>query len=126
MMIDPAEERVLRAKYLDWCSAKVADRFLELTPEEIYDLAHRPSSGVAVEGGVIGAAVARRETPAASSFPGSGEGEPGLMYRALVARVTEVLAARLGLPPFEEWVTLYRAAPDRYEAELLGLWRERV
>jgi hypothetical protein len=126
MMIDPAEERVLRAKYLDWCSAKVADRFLELTPEEIYDLAHCPSSGVAGEGGVVGTAVARREAPAALSFPGSGEGEPGLVYRALVERVTEVLTARLGLPPFEEWVAMYRAAPDRYEAELLGLWRERV
>jgi len=43
-----------------------------------------------------------------------------------VERVTEVLTARLGLPPFEEWVAMYRAAPDRYEAELLGLWRERV
>ena len=38
-------ERILRAKYLDWCSARVADRFLALTPDEIYELAEQATRG---------------------------------------------------------------------------------
>lgn len=36
---DPADERVLRAKYFDWCSARVAERFVSLDVKEIYQLA---------------------------------------------------------------------------------------
>ena len=40
-----AEERVLRAKYLDWCSARVANRIFTLPPDRIYDLAQRAGAG---------------------------------------------------------------------------------
>lgn len=143
MKYDPgAEDRVLRAKYLDWCSAKVADRFLELTPDQIYDLAHPTSPGETGRRHEAAAgdraaeptiAVERVSSSAASSFPAGplpalsqvqteGEPEAGLVFRALVERVTEALAARLELPTFQEWAAAYRAAPDRYEQELLGLW----
>lgn len=33
------EERELRVKYVDWCSARVAEHLLELSPEEAFDIA---------------------------------------------------------------------------------------
>lgn len=142
MAIEPADERILRAKYLDWCSARVADRFLELTPDQIYDLAHRPTardSADAADAAAVpgaGAAEASRSVPAVESSvstseaPGRGAveaaAEAGVNYGLLVARVTEVLAARLGLPSFEEWVSAYRKAPEQFEGELLGLWQREV
>lgn len=104
-------ERVLRAKYLDWCSAQVADHFLALSPDEIFELAERASQ----EGG-------------ATPDRGSGaltEGADELSsYRAVVARVTEVLTLQLELPTFDEWMELYRSNREAVEARLLGFWRD--
>lgn len=149
----PAEERILRAKYLDWCSARVADRFLALTPEQIYDLAHRPEARderFAVEGADLesSTAVGGGPTEGGGSMEGSGptaaggrpagpvrvggpapetdSGEAVVDYRTLVTRVTEALASGLGLPSFEAWRAAYAADPAQYEAELLGLWREET
>lgn len=103
------KDRVLRAKYLDWCSARIAARFLELTPEEIYELAE----------------VASRDDPeslrGAVVYPGSGD---EVLFRRLVGQVTESLAAALRLPTLEDWTRAYEAEPGRYESELLGFWRE--
>ncbi|HEX7119232.1 MAG TPA: hypothetical protein VF212_10615 [Longimicrobiales bacterium] len=144
MVNEPADEPILRAKYLDWCSARVVDRFLELTPDQIYQLAHEhswretahtaggaravttPPGGTAGIAGT-GAGAAPFVVPG-----GHGAGEPvaggraldgGESYRELVARVTEVLAARIGLPSFEAWVAEYERAPEQFDAELLGLWK---
>ena len=38
-------ERVLRAKYLDYCSSQVAERLLLLSPDEIYVLAQEEFRG---------------------------------------------------------------------------------
>jgi hypothetical protein len=105
-----SEERVIRAKYLDWCSARIAERFLQLTPEEIYDLAETASRGD--EESLRGAVV----------VPVRGEEMP---FRWMVGRVTEALAVSLRLPTLEEWRADYRATPERYESELLGFWREQ-
>lgn len=139
MTSDPADERILRAKYLDWCSARVADRFLELTPEQIYDLAHVPSwrdpaSAVGAAPRSVGVAPGVPPAPGAApsatgsepTAPGGGEPDGRLNYQVLVARVTEVLAARLGLPSFEEWAAAYRKRPEQYEEELLGFWQREV
>ena len=40
-----ADDRILRAKYLDWCSARVAEQFLRLTPDQIYELAQHAATG---------------------------------------------------------------------------------
>jgi hypothetical protein len=145
MTNDPAGERILRAKYLDWCSAKVADRFLELTPDQIYELAHWRSgdgtgpmpvptgtgeappflSTAAVEPPPLSAA-GSPVAPAALSYPAGAAAEGGAVYLALVERVAEVLAARLQLPPFEEWATAYREFPEPFDQELLGLWRDEA
>ncbi|MBI4408588.1 MAG: hypothetical protein HY561_02690 [Gemmatimonadetes bacterium] len=103
MEADGGGEPVLRAKYLDWCSARVADRFLQLTPEQIYELAQTAS---------------RTGSPSGADFVGNSA-----PYRVLVERVTEVLASHIGLPPFEEWAEAYRQEPQRYDAELLGFWK---
>jgi len=123
-MAPPADDEVLRAKYLDWCSARLADRFLALSPDEIYELAERASHGredapVAFGAFDAGAALPERSHSLADAAVKEPEN-----FRNLIARVTEVLAETL--PTFETWLVGYRADPARYEEELLGFWREGV
>jgi hypothetical protein len=106
---DPGQERVLRAKYLDWCSARVADHFLALSPDEIFELAER----AAETDGKVGS------HPLSASWS-----EDPSSYRAVVERVTGVLADQLDLPTFEAWLELYRSDPAGVESELLGFWKE--
>lgn len=98
------DERVgstLRAKYLDWCSARITERFLALEPEEIYEMA--------------------RPAESAEAGRSSSGGEDS--YRVLVQRVTESLLERMSLPGFEEWSRLYAEEPSRYDGEMLGFWK---
>ncbi|MGQ0813797.1 MAG: hypothetical protein ACT4O1_04970 [Gemmatimonadota bacterium] len=94
------DDGVLRAKYHDWCSAQIAERFLALSPDEIYQLAER-ATGSAETAGPL---------PPLSS--------------ATVARVTEVLADEMELPTFEEWAAAYSEAPDEFDSEMLGFWKD--
>ena len=89
-------EAVLRAKYLDYCSAQVAEVLLRLSPDEIFVLAQE-------------AAKARGEEAAPS-------------YDSMVEMATVRIYRQLELPPFEEWVVQYREDPARFESEILGLW----
>lgn len=91
---------LLRAKYLDYCSAQIADLLVYLTPDEIYLIAHRAQS--------------------------EEEGERSLGYAEMVQVATGWLARRVALPPFEVWVEDYVAHPERYEAYLMGLWRSEM
>jgi len=91
---------VLQAKYLDYCSAQVADLLLYLSPDEIYLLAQR----------------AHREE--------GGVGE--LSYVEMVRIATDWLSGKVALPPFDVWVVDYRAHPDRYEEYFMGLWETEV
>ncbi|HSJ09752.1 MAG TPA: hypothetical protein VK928_07545 [Longimicrobiales bacterium] len=107
-------ERELRAKYLDWCSAQVADQFLALSPDEIFELAERAArEDEAVPGRSI------------ASVPGDPM-EDLSSYRSLVELVTEVLAQQMSLPLYEEWLELYRSSPESVESQLLGFWREHM
>ena len=131
------QQRILRAKYLDWCSAKIAERFLALSPDEIYELAERASHG------------ATTAPDPAGSFPSSASAsspdpdwraaldqtitavvddstEESVPFRALIARVTEVLADELELPTLEEWSAAYSEAPEEFDPDMLGFWREAV
>jgi len=103
---ESGDERVLRAKYLDWCSARLADRFVRLTPEEIYALAERAEQEDARDASEATAAV-----------------EP-LAFQSLVERVTAALTSELSLPTFEEWAQAYREDATRFDDELSGLWRD--
>jgi hypothetical protein len=106
------DERVLRAKYLDWCSAQVADHFLALSPDEIFELAERASRD-------------EQEVPGRSLSASPEEEDVLSSYRAVVERVTEVLTRQLDLPTFIEWQEMYRTNRSAVEARLLGLWRDR-
>lgn len=95
-----AAREVLRAKYVEYCSAQLADLLLYLTPDEIYLLAQHGSADP-------------------SSAP-EAEAQPS--YGAMVERATAWLASRVALPPFDVWIEDYRRNPERYEAYLIGLW----
>lgn len=121
-----SSDDVLRAKYLDWCSARLAERFLELTPDQIYELA-RSAEGERGSAGVSSSeAVRLAEALEATAGAVLGDARDPLSFRTLVERVTEALRKELGLPGFEAWSALYRASPAKYEEELQGLWRERT
>lgn len=94
---DPEDREVLRAKYLDYCSAQVADLLLFLSPDEIYLLAQRAAA--------------------------ESDADPGeVSYMRMVAVATEWLSRKVTLPPFEIWVEDYIAHPDRYDEYFMGLW----
>ena len=161
MAADAGDASNLRTKYLDWCSARIADRFLRLPPDEIYDLAHEVSRdatgrldresltllsllGITIdvpveETGVAGASSrspgdeaggSRVSTEAAPpdersrSRAGPAPDGAGGSYRELVTTVAERLAERMDLPSYEAWSRAYRAAPERYDAEMLGFRRD--
>ena len=93
-------EVVLRAKYLDYCSAQVADILLLLTPDEMYTLAQD-----------------------AAAEPG----EPGeVNYDDIVRLATARITRKLALPPFESWRETYLESPEKYEHEFLGLWESEL
>ena len=121
-------ESELRFKYLDWCSAQVADRFLRLSPEEIFRLAERGGREGAGPSELHGTAAAGDFAPAAFALwrqltPGSGAEVPvgtPANYQGIVSQLTELLAMDLSLPSFADWVLAYHEDPEAFERELLG------
>ena len=93
-------ERVLRAKYLDYCSSQIAEHLLLLSPDEIYVLAQE------------------------ALRVGGQKSEPS--YEQLVRLATEGVAQRLTLPPFEQWAEAYQRDPARYDDQLIGLWESEL
>jgi hypothetical protein len=93
-------EAILKAKYLDYCSAQLADLLLYLTPDEIFLVAQKAS----------------HESGASRS----------ISYMDMMQVATQWLSSRIVLPPFEIWVDDYREHPDRYEAYFMGLWESDV
>jgi hypothetical protein len=92
----PESEEVLRAKYLDYCSAKVADVLLLLSPDEMFVLAQDAAreAGLALD----------------------------LSYDQIVDLATGRVSRKLALPDFDTWVREYKADPDHFEEDLMGLW----
>jgi hypothetical protein len=93
-------KRVLRAKYLDYCSSQVAEHLLRLSPDEIYVLAQEALRA------------------------GGRESEPS--YEQMVRLATEGVAKRLTLPPFEQWADEYERDAARYDDQLIGLWESEL
>ena len=89
---------VLRAKYLDYCSARVAEVLLGLTADEMYLLAQE---------------VAGESAQADEDLPS---------FNTIVHLATERITRDLALPDFPDWVEAYAKDPERFEQELLGLW----
>ena len=90
-------ERVLRAKYLDYCSSQIAGHLVLLSPDEIYVLA--------------------REAHRAGGRDS---------YEQMVRLATEGVSQRLTLPTFEQWSEEYEQDPARYDEQLLGLWESEL
>lgn len=88
---------VLRAKYRDYCSARVADVLLTLTPDEIYIIAQAEARKLRADDG-----------------PAS--------YTEAVDLATQRVRAQLNLPDFGVWAVAYEAEPSRFDPLLLGLW----
>jgi hypothetical protein len=99
-MREPASDE-LWTRYVDWCSARVAARFLELSSDQIWALANR----------------SRSQRERSSSPPGESP------YLELVRQVTLELFAELGLPDYNRWLERYRADPAVFEAEMVGFGR---
>jgi hypothetical protein len=95
-------EAILRAKYLDYCSARVADALLRMTPDEMFLLA---------------------QSAEAEPRP---KGQPAPAYSEIVRLATGRISTSLALPDFANWAEEYRRNPQRFEAELLGLWKIEV
>jgi hypothetical protein len=88
----------------------VADHFLALSPEEIFELAERAArEDQRILGRSLSASVAAGELSE---------------LRSLVELVTGVLADQLELPDFEAWLKLYEQNPAAVEERLLGFWKE--
>lgn len=89
---------VLRAKYLDYCSARVAEALLDLSADDMYLLAQE----------------------VAGDAPEPGQDMPP--FSTIVRLATERLTRDLSLPDFPEWVRDYKKDPERFEREMIGLW----
>lgn len=89
-------EEILKAKYLDFCSAQVADILLLLSPDEMFVLAQ----DAAREAGMT----------------------DELGYEQIVTLATERVSRKLALPPFDVWAREYEVDPERYEQYLMGFW----
>lgn len=97
-----AEPRdVLRAKYLDYCSARLCDVFLELEEERVFELARAAEKKAGVPQGA-------------------------LSFRQIAGLLVEQLMDDIALPDFDVWVDSYREHPEEYEPYLLGLWKTQV
>lgn len=132
-----SEDAILRAKYLDWCSARIAERFLALSPDEIYQIAERATHGHAdlarPQALLSTFSSATNSNPdwlaaidqAVTAVADDGSDEAA-SFRAIIARVTEVLADEMELPTYGEWSAAYSEAPEEFDPDMLGFWREEA
>jgi hypothetical protein len=86
----------LWVRYVDWCSAQVARRLLEMSAEEFWERAERQTRTDGV------------------SRPLSRSVVP------LARQLSMELYEELGLPPFTRWVEEYREHPERFDPDILG------
>ena len=91
--VDP----ILRAKYLDYCSARISEVFLSLTDEHTYRLMEEAAREADLSAGALG-------------------------FQAMMQLVTRKLQKSVPLPDLETWIEEYTRAPERYDPYLLGLW----
>jgi hypothetical protein len=92
--VDP----VLRAKYLDYCSARISEVFLSLSDEHAYELMEEAALEADVSVG-------------------------SLSFQTMMRLVTQKLQRSVPLPDLESWIVEYEREPERYDPYLLGLWQ---
>ena len=89
---------VLRAKYLDYCSARISEVFLSLSDEHAYDLMEEAAREANLSAGSLG-------------------------FQTMMRLVTHKLQRSVPLPDLESWARDYEEAPEQYDPYLLGLWQ---
>jgi hypothetical protein len=108
VMATPTEDDDLRLLYLDWCSTRVARRFLELSHDEVWLRSHLAETLPAAPGEPV-------------DWTGEGAAEervPG--YLDLVRRTALLLAEEMKLPSYAEWRGEYLKDPTGIREDLLG------
>lgn len=108
MALAPSSDGDLRYRYLDWCSARVAERFQQLSLDEIWERAQHAERSL------------QHAPPAPLPFPES----PG--YLDLVRLLSVQLADELALPSFEEWSAKYQRDPRAFQREMIGFGAPRA
>lgn len=101
-----ASSETLRARYYDWCSAKIVERIFQLSPEEVWYRAAQVQD--------------------APEPVGASEDSEAFVSRnvvELVRSLADQVARELALPPFEEWAEAYRTDPAHFEREIVVLER---
>lgn len=91
----------LRAKYLEYCSARLSEVFLSLSDEHTYRILEEAAGE-------------------------AGEDLASLGFQSKMRLVTGKLRTSVPLPEFAAWAEEYRRHPERFEPMLLGLWKEAV
>jgi hypothetical protein len=94
-------EEVLRAKYLDYCSARLCDVFMELEEDRVFQLAKLAEERAGIVQGA-------------------------LSFKQIADLLVEKLMDDLALPDFTTWAQAYRENPEQYDPYLLGLWKTVV
>ncbi len=98
---DDQIDEVLRAKYLDFCSARLTEVFLSLSEERIYRLVEEAAREANLQVGTLN-------------------------FQTMVRLVTQKLEESVPLPDLETWAREYTADPERFDKHLLGLWKDLV
>jgi hypothetical protein len=94
-------EDILRAKYLDYCSARLCDIFMELEEERVFELAKLAEQ----KAGVV---------------------QGALSFQQIADLLVEKLMDDLALPDFTTWAEAYQENPAEFDPYLLGLWKTMV
>jgi hypothetical protein len=108
MASDQSDDR-LRLLYLDWCSTKVAKRFLELSVDEVWQRSNFAASLPPPSGEQV--LPERDSAIAVERIPG---------YLDLVRKTALLLAREMNLPSFPEWKEEYLEDPESFKKEILG------
>ena len=98
---EPPSESELRAKYLEYCSARISEVFLSLSDERTYQFLEE----AAIEAGLDLAS---------------------LGFQEKMRIVSEKLRDSIPLPAFADWAAEYLEHPERFEPILIGLWKDAV
>lgn len=84
----------MRARYLDYCAARISEVFLSLSDERTYALMEEAARDADIEIGSLG-------------------------FSDMMDLVTNRLREDIPLPSFEEFAEEYREHPERFDAMLL-------
>lgn len=98
---EPPSESELRAKYLEYCSARISEVFMSLSDERTYQFLEEAASEAGLDLASLG-------------------------FQEKMRIVSAKLRDSIPLPAFAEWAAEYLEYPERFEPILIGLWKEAV